>query len=122
MARRRAGLCGMYLLNWNAQDDMLEATLGGVVGEREAKVLLSDIREMIEDYAEPGFTAQIDYSALRRMDETTGWLLEETRRVCQQAQAKRVHFVTRHEHEAQRLEAARASEVDAGTESYRAAA
>ncbi len=108
----------MYLLNWNPDDQQIEACFGGRVSKGEAMVFCDDLRDTLEEFGQEPFTVVIDYSTASKMEQEVESLLETAREACINHGAGSVTFITRDEDEAERLRKSRIDEVLGGKERY----
>lgn len=80
----------MYLINWNPEKTLLEASLGGRVTAGEASVFLEELREKFEERTQDEFELLLDYERVNRLDEGVLEHLESAREIGMLAGASHV--------------------------------
>lgn len=110
----------MYLLTWNSESRVLEATFGGTLPLAEARIFSSDWSEELARHRGTEFSVLLDYATVTRLDEDVRYLLETWREAALSAGAIRVRFLARDDAEAQSLASSRVAQVSSGREEYTA--
>jgi hypothetical protein len=110
----------MYLLTWNSNLRILEATFGGTLPLAEARYFTEDWNEELARHKGSEFTVLLDYATLTHLDEEVKFLLETWREAALAAGAVKVRFLARDDAEAQSMASARVAQVSTGREEYTA--
>ena len=110
----------MYLLTWNLDDRLLEATFGGYLCLKEAKLFSKDWAEKLAKLKGDEFSVLLDYATVTKMDDEVKPLIESWREAALSTGASRVRFLARDDSEAQSLAASRVAQVTSGREEYSA--
>lgn len=71
----------MYLINWNPEKTLLEASLGGRITAGEAEVFLDELRERFEERTHDEFELLLDYERVNRLDDGVREHLESAREI-----------------------------------------
>ncbi|MCW5937561.1 MAG: hypothetical protein KIT11_09680 [Fimbriimonadaceae bacterium] len=108
----------MYILNWNPNEQRIEASFGGVITAGEGEVFLEDLRDLLKERQATRFTVLLDLATARQLDVEAKGSFLEARDVCLFAGADSVYFVLRDEMEAARLTESRLQSVLEGRERY----
>lgn len=110
----------MYLLTWNSESRVLEATFGGTLPLIEARLFTSDWNEQLARHRGSEFSVLLDYATVTRLDEDVRYLLETWREAALTAGALKVRFLARDDSEAQAMASDRVAHVTSGREEYTA--
>ena len=110
----------MYLLTWNLDDRLLEATFGGYLCLKEAKQFTSEWGEELAKLKGEEFAVLLDYATVTKMDDDVKPLIEGWREAALGTGASRVRFLARDDSEAQSMAASRMQQVTSGREEYSA--
>mgnify|MGYP000844106749 FL=1 len=108
----------MYILNWNPEDNRIEASFGGYVTNGEADVFAEEFRDLILDLRDNRFEAIIDFAMVPRMDDRVLNAIKESRDVALFAGAGCVTVIARNEDESANLTDERLQQVLEGRERY----
>lgn len=112
----------MYLLNWDWENNRIEANLGGVITMGEAEVLVDEIIEGIIEADVTGFEVEIDYTLARRVESGVFLQFDRARKYLAISGAQRFVLVAPTQNEAELLIAQNIQAVMEGREEYRYAA
>lgn len=85
----------MYLVNWNREELVLEASLGGRVTVEEMAVFYEDLRETVDDIGSQSFLLVLDYSRTRPFDPVAEIILAELKDFCLENGAEKIVSVVR---------------------------
>lgn len=110
----------MYLLTWNKEDRLLEATFGGYLCLKEAKVFGKDWHEQLKKLRGEEFSVLLDYATVSKLDDEVRPMIEAWREEALNTGACRIKFLARDDREAQAMAASRAEAVNSGREEYSA--
>ncbi|MBX3096368.1 MAG: hypothetical protein KF812_05855 [Fimbriimonadaceae bacterium] len=108
----------MYILNWNPEQNLIEASFGGFVTNAEAEVFAEEFREVLLDLGDNRFEAVIDFAMVPRMEDKVLDSIKETRETALFAGANCITFVARNEDETASLVDERLQQVLEGKERY----
>ena len=108
----------MYILNWNPESQLLEASLGGRLTRGEADCFLDEFSDILRSHDKERFQVVLDFAAVSRMDDDVPEVFETARDVAQFAGASIVTIVTRDDDEVTRLTTNRLQQVLEGGERY----
>lgn len=111
----------MYLVKWNEEDGVLEASLGGHVTIGEAQVFTDSVISELAEYGGGTFTFVLDYSKASRLDDGVMEAFHVVQTYCKLRGAHRYVCVARNQDEIEFMTRLRLQQVLEGEEEYQLA-
>ncbi|MBL8087964.1 MAG: hypothetical protein JNM85_07845 [Chthonomonas sp.] len=112
----------MYIVNWNEEENTLEASLGGNVTVGEAQVFADAIVHELGAVPQRPFTYKLDYSKANRVDEGVLEAFHVAQVYCRLRGATKYVCVARTQTEVEYIIGLRLQQVLEGEEEYQLAA